>query len=93
MAETEAQPPLPPLPPDTTEQADLVVAGQRRINIIWEVTQAIIAVGVTGSIVYCAIAAKMSAELSNAFFLVIGFYFSRTNHVNIGGIGPKTGRR
>jgi len=25
--------------------------------------------------------------LSNAFFLVIGFYFGRTNHQRIGGIG------
>jgi hypothetical protein len=27
--------------------------------------------------------------LSNAFFLIVGFYFSRTNHQSIGGIGPK----
>ena len=77
------------LAPTTTEQEDIVTAGQRRINIIWEITQAIIAIGITGSIIYCAVAKSTSPELTNAFFLIVGFYFSRTNHSAVGGVGPK----
>ncbi len=87
-----------PVAPTTTVQQDLTKHGQRRINLIWEVTQSGIALGVTSSTLY--VAAKLSlfkpAEtasfllLSNAFFLVIGFYFGRTNHTRSGGIGPHT---
>jgi hypothetical protein len=75
----------------------VVTAGQRRINVIWEVTQSVIALAVTGSTLY--VAAKLSLItpaltaafllLSNAFFLVVGFYFGRTNHQRQGGIGPQ----
>ena len=66
-----------------------VTAGQRRINIIWEVTQAIIAISVTLSIIYVSVAQIESAVLTNAFFLIIGFYYSRTNHSAVGGVGEK----
>lgn len=32
------------LTPTTTEQQDLTVAGQRKVNLIWEFTQASIAI-------------------------------------------------
>jgi len=86
----------PNLPPTTTKQEDVVTAGQRRVNLIWEITQAFIAVIVTLASLYVAanLAIKDGASggfllLSNAFFLIIGFYFSRTNHSAIGGIGKK----
>ena len=76
----------------TVDSADLEIhrrtAGQRRVNIIWETTQAMIAVTVTISTLY--VSARLATSggsdmaafllLSNAFFLVIGFYFGRTNH-------------
>ena len=79
----------------TTSEENRKTAGQRRINIIWEVTQALIAVSVTLSTLYVAatLASHQGADmaafllLSNAFFLVIGFYFGRTNHQRQGGIG------
>jgi len=77
------------LPPKTTTQEDLTTAGQRRINVIWEVTQALIALLITGAVVYAAIKKLDSSVLTNAFFLIVGFYFSRTNHQAIGGIGWK----
>jgi len=77
------------LPPTTTSQQDLVTARQSRINLIWESTQATVAIAVTLAIVYCAINKIVSQELTNAFFLIVGFYFSRTNHAAIGGIGYK----
>lgn len=79
-----------PRPPDTTVEQDKHSFAQRKINYIWEYTQAIVAVSVTLSTLY--VSAKLSTEgsntaafllLSNAFFLVIGFYFGRTNHSRI----------
>lgn len=76
-------------------------AGQRAINAIWEVTQAIIALSVTLATLYAAVTLVLKGQpadaafllLSNAFFLVIGFYFGRTNHQRIGGVGPVDGGR
>lgn len=78
-----------PIAPRTTTQEDLTVAGQRRINLLWESTQAVIAVFVTIAIVFCTVRGIEGRELVDAFFLIIGFYFSRTNHMAIGGIGSK----
>lgn len=77
------------LTPNTTAQQDLTVAGQRRINLVWEVTQSLVAISITASLVYCEINQVDSATIRNGFFLIIGFYFSRTNHAQIGGIGEK----
>lgn len=71
-------------------------AGQRAINAVWEYTQAIIAVSVTASTLYASVSLVTGGRpadgafllLSNAFFLVIGFYFGRTNHQRTGGVGP-----
>jgi hypothetical protein len=81
----------------TTQQQDLTTAGQRRINIIWEVTQASIAVFVVASNMIVGILQgtghssvhEFPVILSSSLFLVVGFYFSRTNHAAIGGIGIK----
>ena len=60
---------------------------QEKINFIWEITQAFIAIAV----VMAAILAQFSyfqttpaTIIANAFFLVIGFYFGRTNHARVG---------
>jgi cobalamin synthase len=79
----------------TTSEQDRKSAGQRRVNIIWELTQALIAVAVTAATLYVSaqLALKNDGQmaafllLSNAFFLVIGFYFGRTNHQRSGGVG------
>lgn len=77
------------LAPTTTTQEDLTTAGQRRVNLIWEYTQASIALGVTTAMIYCGVKRIDSPEVRSAFFLIVGFYFSRTNHAAIGGIGMK----
>ena len=72
-------------------------AGQRRINLIWESTQAIVAVSVTVTslAVFSVLAMRDQwttatlGMLSNAFFLVIGFYFGRTKHARSGGVGAR----
>lgn len=82
--------------PTTTEQEDITLAGQRRINLIWEYTQAMIAVVVVGVNMLAALVNVFRGRdidvpmiLSSSLFLIIGFYFSRTNHQAIGGIGKK----
>jgi len=85
------------LDPTTTLQEDITTARQQRINLIWEFTQAIIAVLVVIANMTVEIAIGLNfarpetrtTVLSNALFLVVGFYFSRTNHQQIGGIGKK----
>lgn len=81
------------LPATTTAEEDRHTSGQRQINRIWEYTQAFVAIAVTSATLYVAAtiairSAEMAAFLllSNAFFLVIGFYFGRTNHQRIGGV-------
>lgn len=73
------------VPPTTTLEQDKFTAAARGINLIWEFTQGLIAVGITSAVVYCAVQKISSPELSNGFFLVIGFYFGRTNHARRGG--------
>lgn len=77
------------LPPNTTEQEDRVTAGQRRINAIWEVTQAVIAIMITSSIIYNSLTGIGNEDLTNAFFLIVSMYFVRTNHQLIGGVSSK----
>lgn len=80
------------LPATTTAEENLRSAGQRRVNLIWEYTQAGVAILVVSANVinellarYAPVATDPQSDLlGNAFFLVIGFYFGRTNHARIG---------
>ncbi len=86
--------------PNTTAEQDRKSASQRRINLIWEYTQAIIAGAVIGTTLLVdarvALWTGMNAsEYSSAAMmqlnvmaaLVTGFYFGRTNHQRTGGVG------
>lgn len=86
----------PSIPAKTTFQEDLTTASQRKINLIWEYTQAVIALFVVVSAmsagllsVYRGDDKPVSTIISVAFGTVVGFYFSRTNHEKVGGIGQK----
>lgn len=98
----------PSLPARTTFQEDLTYAGQRRVNLIWEYTQAVVALMVVFSTMIAGIYSmvwptvaigtgtaqfqipvQIPTILSVAFGTVVGFYFSRTNHAAIGGVGGK----
>lgn len=76
--------------PTTTAAEDLTKAGQRRINLIWEWTQAIIAVLITLSFVLSVFWKMNSIELSVAFTMIVSMYLVRTNHTKQGGIPPET---
>ena len=80
------------MPPDTTQEEDRHTLAQRRIDLTWERTQALIAVVVTLSVVSVAAYLTVSGRGSEGFTflvgmgnLVIGFYFGRTNHARAGG--------
>ena len=80
--------------PPTTIQEDLTTAGQRRINLIWEYTQSAIALIVVLVALSAAVLAMWQGKEVSAFLSficgnVVGFYFSRTNHAAIGGVGAK----
>lgn len=81
--------------PQTTGEEDRSTLGQRRINLIWEVTQACIALSVVWATIGAAIWITVNDGmnrlmaflfLSNIISIVIGFYFGRTNHQRIGGV-------
>lgn len=62
-----------------------------RINLIWEYTQAFLASIVVLTFVILALQGNpIPRGLGNVLFLVIGFYFGRTNHARPGG-GTTTG--
>lgn len=80
------------VPPATAEELERVAAGHRVIDKIWEITQA----GVAGLVVLAnmivAVAQGLGVRqgdfpvvLSSAFFLIVGFYFARTNGKKSGG--------
>jgi hypothetical protein len=79
----------------TTAEQDKHTLGQRRINLIWEVTQAGIALSVIwsalGATVWITVYDPMNRLMaflfmSNVVSIVIGFYFGRTNHQRVGGV-------
>lgn len=81
------------LPATTTVQEDMVTAGQRRINLIWELTQAAVTIIITAAAVFCAVQ-KIDADVLNfAFVAVISTYYARTNHTKIGGVLPQQAGR
>jgi hypothetical protein len=82
----------------------LTTEGQRRINLIWERTQAIIAIAVVLSVLAVVAAVilipiirgqPLGAEGTTGLVLlatlvgnVTTSYFTRTNHTKVGGVGP-----
>src|SRR3989304_1911132 len=82
-AQTSAAP-----PPAAEETA----RGRRRVNFLWEVTQSLLAsvVTLTGMSMCVVVVIRGSAIpelLSMSVGLIIGFYFGRTNHTAMGGVG------
>ncbi len=81
---------------DTTAEQDRRTKSQRGLNMVWEYTQALIAIIVT--VVTClGVFIKVIYQQSSPFpaewwtiqGLVIGFYFSRTNHARIGSLDTR----
>lgn len=71
----------------------MITAGQRKVNLIWEYTQAFLAIYVTMSVTalgtYLAIKGRaddIPPFLTLILGLIIGTYFQRTNHQKVGGV-------
>jgi hypothetical protein len=95
----------PSIAATTTFQEDLTTAGQRQVNLIWESTQGNIALFVIvgtmltdGIVVLTSMILGHDLTAAQALALgfvnslstgVVSFYFSRTNHTQIGGTGNK----
>lgn len=67
-------------------------AGQRRVNILWETTQAILAVLITCAVVYCVVLGIEAKVIDSAFVMIVTMYFLRTNHTKTGGVGGTDSR-
>jgi hypothetical protein len=85
------------LPLAPTAEEDMRSVTRRQINLIWERTQALIALAVVLSTLAAALLLIIRGDverglslLSAAFFLVIGFYFGRTNHARPSGVRVPT---
>ena len=88
------------------EDTQRIFEGQRAINLIWESTQAQLAKGVVfftvavnGSVTMISVFLRVEITASQMIGLsflnmvcsgVISFYFGRTNHASVGGVGPKS---
>lgn len=85
MESSDSTPPVAPL----HTAATVAAANRQQTNLIWERTQAAIAVVTTLAYIAAQLMGRgLTAEgLANAFFLVIGFYFGRTNHARPGVTG------
>lgn len=80
------------LAPTTTTEQNLRTAGQRKINLIWEFSQAAIAMLVIGVFAIVTLREKVIDPFTAGIVgVVVGFYFGRTNHARIGDI-PKEAR-
>ena len=83
------------IPASTTSEEDRHSASQRQINRTWEFTQSVLALSfiITSEIAIIYIVMYVTDLRVTAFnFMctivgtVIGFYFGRTNHQNVGGV-------
>jgi hypothetical protein len=77
-------------PSTTTKEEDRHSLGQRRVNLIWEGTQAAVALIITVALIYCVISEIAPGPLGDAFTLIVALYYVRTNHTKVGGVvGPE----
>lgn len=74
--------PDPLLTTEVQQVAQKVASRKNVINIVWEVTQAFLAISLTLAAIYASVRtpSDVPQTLENALFVVLGFYFGRTNH-------------
>jgi hypothetical protein len=88
-ADNTDRPPVFPHTPEQSTEISLTSHGQRRINLIWEITQGVIALVLVGTACYSLLREiSLPAEYWLLLGIVVNSYFQRTNHTKIGGVGP-----
>jgi hypothetical protein len=94
LTETEARTGREDIRADLADQQ--AATRHNRINMLWEYTQALLAISLTIGTIYASlrtgagdvthtpsgttVALPVPETLKNALFVVLGFYFGRTNH-------------
>jgi hypothetical protein len=68
--------------------------GQRRINLLWEVTQGLVAVLLVGTVCWGVLnELELPAQFWVLAAIVVNAYYQRTNHTKVGGVSAdSTGR-
>lgn len=61
----------------TTSEQDRKTNQDRIIDLIMESTQTLLALAITFSTIFIALKGIQSETLTNAFFLIVGFYFGK----------------
>lgn len=61
--------------PAKNQNSDLTLG--RKLDLIVEITQTVLALGITAVMAYMAIKGMANEDVSNSFFLIIGFYFGK----------------
>lgn len=67
-------------------------AGQRRVNILWETTQATAAMAMIGMKFYMVLHKLEDKTVDAALITILSMYFTRTNHTKTGGVGGTDSR-
>lgn len=76
----------------TTQEEDRKTAGQRAVNRQWEFWQGMLALLVIGSFCWTAVKGTESPALAGLAGSIVTFYYVRTNHTKIGGVGGTDSR-
>jgi hypothetical protein len=61
----------------TIEERAIQLATNKKLDFLVEITQTILALGVTAVMAYLAIKGLRNDDVSNSFFLIVGFYFGK----------------
>jgi len=75
--------------PELPEQDAARAENKRLSNIIWEMTQAAIALMITAAVIYSAVNKIDSEVLTNAFFLIVSIYFVKNREGGVNSRIPK----
>lgn len=76
----------PAKPATTTSEQDRQTRGQRRINVVWESTQAFTTVTVIMALIFAELHAIEATTLKNLALMIAATYYTRTNHTKVGGV-------
>lgn len=63
--------------PDTTLEQDTKSSADRRISLLIEITQTALALSIAGVMGFLAIKGLTNENISNSYFMIIGFYFGK----------------
>jgi hypothetical protein len=68
--------------PKTESEQDRITANFRQLDLIIEITQMLLSLGILGVVTYLAIRGINNETITNAFFLAMGFYFAKENKIS-----------